>query len=97
MNQDSTVTTGSDAIEATRTLPAIEATYEDVEDRVPYDPYDETVTKKELIDAINEATKTKDPAKLKMLLEQDALNQKKKELRKKEEELRRKRDTDNWR
>ena len=40
MNQDSTVTTGSDAIEATRTLPAIEATYEDVEDRVPYDPYD---------------------------------------------------------
>ncbi len=97
MNQDSTVTTGSDAIEATRTIPAIEATYEDVEDRVPYDPYDETVTKKELIDAINEATKTKDPAKLKMLLEQDALNQKKKEIRKKEEELRRKRDTDNWR
>ena len=52
---------------------------------------------KTIDDAINEATKTKDPAKLKMLLEQDALNQKKKELRKKEEELRRKRDTDNWR
>lgn len=88
MNQDSTVTTGSDAIEATRSIPAIEATYEDIEDKVPYDPYDETVTKKELIDAINEASRTKNPAKLKLLLEQDALNQKKKELRKKEEELR---------
>ena len=79
-----------------RRTPAIEADYE--ETSVPYDPYDETVTKKEIIDAIKEATKTKDPAKLKMLLEQDALNQKKKELKKREEELRRRQeDSDDWR
>lgn len=73
--------------------PAIEADYEEE----IYDPYDETVTKKELIDAIHEATKTKDPSKLKMLLEQDALNQKKKELKKREELNRRNQDMDDWR
>lgn len=68
----------------------------DYEENVPYDPYDETVTKREIIDAIHEATKTKDPSKLKMLLEQDALNQKKKEL-KKREELNKEEDMDDWR
>ena len=70
---------------------AIEADYEE---NIPYDPYDETVTKRELIDAIHEATKTKDPSKLKMLLEQDALNQKKKEIKKREEESK---NSDDWR
>lgn len=68
------------------------------EDDIPYDPYDSTVTKREIIDAIHEATKTKDPSKLKMLLEQDALNQKKKELKRKEEEQRKYYDNDDeWR
>ena len=68
-------------------------------ENTPYDPYDETVTKKEIIDAIHEATRTKDPSKLKMLLQQDALNQKKKELMKKEEEQRKyqENDNDDWR
>ena len=61
---------------------AIEAKYEE---NIPYDPYDEIVTKDELIDAIEEATRTKDASKLKMLLEQEALNRKKEKLRKREE------------
>ena len=70
----------------------------DYEENIPYDPYDETVTKQEIIDAIHEATKTKDPTKLKMLLQQDALNQKKKELKRKEEEQRKYQDNDDeWR
>ena len=70
----------------------------DYEENIPYDPYDETVTKREIIDAIHEATKTKDPTKLKMLLQQDALNQKKKELKRKEEEQRKYQDNDDeWR
>ena len=52
---------------------------------VPYDPYDEIVTKDELIDAIEEGLSTKNPEKLKMLLEQEELNRKKEELRRKEE------------
>ena len=58
-----------------------------------------TVTKREIVDAIREATKTKDPSKLKMLLEQDELNQRKKEIKRREEELREKEleDEDNWR
>lgn len=88
-NQNSTIT-GTDALPEPKKIEAIEARYEEAEESMPYDPYDETVTKREIIDAIKEATKTKDPAKLKMLLEQDALNQKKKEIRKREEELRRK-------
>jgi len=80
--------------EPTRT--AIEADYEE---SIPYDPYDMTVTKREIVDAIREATKTKDPSKLKMLLEQDELNQRKKEIKRREEELREKEleDEDNWR
>ena len=84
-----------------KTIDAIDAYYEDYEDEenVPYDPYDATVTKREIVDAIHEATKTKDPSKLKMLLEQDALNQRKKEIKKREEELKEKEleEEDNWR
>ncbi len=58
----------------------IEANYEE---KIPYDPYDEVVTKEEIIDAIYE----KDSSKLKMLLDQEKLNQQKEELRKKEEDL----------
>ena len=58
-----------------------EADYEEV----PYDPYDDIVTKDELIDAINEGLESHNPEKLKMLLEQEELNRKKEELRKKEE------------
>lgn len=65
-----------------------EADYEEV----PYDPYDEIVTKDELIDAINEGLESHNPEKLKMLLEQEELNRKKEELRKKEEEEKARRD-----
>ncbi|MBR1416802.1 MAG: cadherin-like beta sandwich domain-containing protein [Bacilli bacterium] len=47
---------------------------------IPYDPYDEVVTKEEIIDAINE----KDPDKLKMLYKQEMLNREKDELKEKE-------------
>ena len=53
---------------------------------IPYDPYDEIVTKDELIDAIHEGLASKNPEKLKMLLEQEELNRKKEALKKKEEE-----------
>lgn len=53
---------------------------------VPYDIYDDIVTKDELFDALQEATKTKDNSKLKMLYAQEMLNRKKEELRKKEEQ-----------
>ncbi len=51
---------------------------------IPYDPYDEVVTKDELIDAIEEGLETKNPEKLKMLLEQEELNRKKEEIKRKE-------------
>ena len=51
-------------------------------EEIPYDPYDDVVTKDEIMDAIIE----KDPEKLKMLYEQEMLNRKKEELRRKEEE-----------
>lgn len=75
----------SDLIETSKHR-AIEGKYE------TYDPYDEVVTKDELVDAIEEATKTKDTSKLKILLEQEALNRKKEELKKKEQE-----ENDDWR
>lgn len=53
---------------------------------IPYDMYDEIVTKDELIDAIQEGLETKNPEKLRMLLEQEQLNRKKEEMRRKEEE-----------
>lgn len=55
------------------------------EEAIPYDPYDDIVTKDELVDAIEEGLATKNPEKLKMLLEQEELNRKKEALRKKEE------------
>lgn len=60
----------------------IESNYEE---KIPYDPYDNVVTKEEIIDAIYE----RDSSKLKMLLDQEKLNKQKDELRKKEEDLQR--------
>lgn len=51
-----------------------------------YDMYDDVVTKDELVDAINESIETKNPDKLKMLLEQEKLNRKKEELKRKDRE-----------
>ena len=51
------------------------------ESSIPYDPYDDIVTKDEIIDAIKE----KDPEKLKILYEQEMLNRKKEKLKEKEE------------
>lgn len=59
----------------------IEANYED---SIPYDPYDDIVTKRELIDAMKEASETNDSSKLEMLLDQEELNRRKKELKEKE-------------
>lgn len=53
---------------------------------IPYDPYDDKVTKDEMYDALHEALETKDPAKLQMLYEQERLNRKKEELKKAEQE-----------
>ena len=58
----------------------IEAKVDNIKE-VPYDPYDEVVTKDELFDAIAEARETRDPSKLKMLYEQELLNRKKAELK----------------
>ena len=52
--------------------------------QIPYDPYDEIVTKDELFDEIEEARETKDQSKLKMLYEQEALNRKKEKMKKSE-------------
>ena len=94
-NQNSELSTSDSDIKSLDTPKTYDADYEE---NIPYDPYDETVTKREIIDAIHEATKTKDPTKLKMLLQQDALNQKKKELKRKEEEQRKYQDNDDeWR
>ena len=84
MNQASTVSGELKAPEKDKPQ-ALEAKYEEIEDQVPYDPYDEVVTKKELIDAIHEASEKKDTTKLQMLLEQEELNRRKKELKDKEE------------
>lgn len=97
-NQNSEVTTKDSELKRLGSTNTYEARYEENEN-TPYDPYDETVTKKEIIDAIHEATRTKDASKLKMLLQQEELNQKKKELMKKEEEQRKyqENDNDDWR
>ena len=65
------------------------------EDKIPYDPYDETVTKQELIDAIHEASEKKDASKLQMLLRQEELNKMKKELKEKED-LEQKKEDEKW-
>ena len=97
-NQNSEVTTKDSELKRLGSTNTYEARYEENEN-TPYDPYDETVTKKEIIDAIHEATRTKDASKLKMLLQQEELNQKKKELMKKEEEQKKyqENDNDDWR
>ena len=50
-----------------------------------YDPYDDVVTKDELVDALNEGIRTKNVDKLQMLLDQENLNRKKEKLKKREE------------
>ena len=50
-----------------------EEVYDQNKEEIPYDPYDEIVTKDEIIDAINE----KDPEKLKILYKQEMLNREK--------------------
>lgn len=52
---------------------------------IPYDMYDEVVTKDELFDALQEATRTKDSSKLKMLYAQEMLNRQKEKIKEKEE------------
>ena len=71
---------------------SIEAIYDEIEEKIPNDPYDDVVTKREIIDAIEEATRTKDASKLKMLLGQEAINRKKRELKQKEDNK-----DDDWR
>lgn len=51
-------------------------------EEIPYDPYDDIVTKDELVDAIEEAMTTKDPSKLEMLLEQENINRTKEKIKK---------------
>lgn len=53
-------------------------------EEVPYDPYDDIVTKEELMDAIEEAKKTHDSSKLKMLYAQEVLNRQKEALKEKD-------------
>ena len=50
-----------------------------------YDPYDDVVTKDELVDALNEGIRTKNVDKLQMLLDQENLNRKKDKIKKREE------------
>jgi len=54
------------------------------EEEVPYDPYDDIVTKDEIIDALEEARETDDDSKLKMLYAQELLNRKKEEIKAKD-------------
>ncbi len=56
--------------------------FKDDEKEVPYDPYDEVVTKDEIIDAIQE----NDPEKLKILYKQEMLNREKEKIKNKENE-----------
>ena len=49
-----------------------------------YDPYDATVTKEELVDALNEGIRTKNVDKLQMLLDQENLNRRKRKIKKQE-------------
>jgi hypothetical protein len=91
-----TLTQGSTTQKDVSYIPSEEKKVLDYKDadyeEVPYDPYDDVVTKDELIDAINEGLESHNPEKLKMLLEQEELNRKKEELRKKEEAEKARRD-----
>ncbi len=68
----------------------------EVKEIPPYDPYDATITKDEIVDAIHEAVKTNDASKLKMLLDQDELNHRKKKMKQKEEEKNKKNRRDDY-
>ena len=75
---------GSGGINASEELPQAKETPKIAmvdESSIPYDPYDDIVTKDEIIDAIKE----KDPEKLKILYEQEMLNRKKEKLKEKQE------------
>ena len=56
---------------------------------IPYDIYDDVVTKEELLDAIEEAKRTKDSSKLKMLYAQELLNREKARIKEKDKKRRR--------
>ena len=58
------------------------------DEEIPYDPYDDVVTKDEIIDALEEARETDDDSKLKMLYAQELLNRKKEEIKSKERKKR---------
>lgn len=51
-----------------------------------YDMYDNTITKDELVDALNEGIRTKNVDKLQMLLDQENLNRRKRKIKQREEE-----------
>ena len=73
---------GSGGINAKESIPYEEAPKLTMSDGdVPYDPYDDIVTKDEIIGAIQE----KDPKKLRILYEQEMLNRRKEKLKEKEE------------
>ena len=78
--------TGIEPKEAPKMIEAQEETPSATYSEIPYDPYDETITKDEMYDALQEAMKTKDSSKLKMLYEQERLNRQKKELKRRDEE-----------
>lgn len=66
-----------------------EATVKEAEhEEIPFDMYDDKVTKEELLAAIEEAKRTKDSSKLKMLYKQEMLNREKEALKRKDEENR---------
>jgi len=50
-----------------------------------YNIYDNTITKDELVDALNEGIRTKNVDKLQMLLDQENLNRRKRKIKEKEE------------
>ena len=54
------------------------------DENAPFDYFDDTITKDELMAAIREGMETKNTDKLKMLMKQDELNQMKKEIKKRE-------------
>jgi len=56
----------------------------DDDEDAPFDYFDDTITKDELMAAIKEGMETKNTEKLKMLMKQDELNQLKKEIKRKE-------------
>lgn len=82
LNQESTSTT-SNALPGEK--PKLIGDVKEAEfEEVPYDIYDDIVTKDEIIDSLKEAMETNNAEKLKFLLEQEKLNRMRDELKKKE-------------